>query len=120
MHSGLSFSPLKNITLIVLLGPKAISSTFIIIFELDIFQVKLGILLLITMDVIPSMIYKCLKFPHEGSIHVVQDIRYQPLVANRDFLLDHFWLTLVAPLLPCGDLMYRSYYQYKIGELAPK
>lgn len=72
------------------------------------------------METVPSIIHKCLKFPHEGLVHVIQDTRYRSLVAHEDFLLDHFWPIRVGPILPHGDLMYHAYYQYKTGELAPK
>lgn len=62
------------------------------------------------MDVVPLVICNCLKFPHEGSVHIVQDTLNQPLVACGDFLLDHFWPTSVGPMLSHGDLLYRAYY----------
>lgn len=114
MHDGFFVPPLGSITLMVL-GLKAMSSTFVSIPESELFWVKLGIPWLIAMDVVPSVTHKCLKFPHKGLVHVIQDTGYRPLIARGYFSLNHLWPNLLGPILPCGDLMYHAYYQYKIG-----
>lgn len=63
-HDEFSIYPLGSITLMVLVGPKAMSFVFVIIPELDLFRVKLGIPWLIAMEVNPSVVYKSLKLPH--------------------------------------------------------
>lgn len=71
MHDTFSIPPLGSITLTILSGPKAMSSTFVIIPKSNLFQVKLSIHWLIYMDLVPLLIHKFLKFPHEGSMHVI-------------------------------------------------
>lgn len=118
MYDRFSIRPLGSTTLTVLVGPK--SSVFIIIPKSDLFQAKIGIPWLISMAAVPSIANKCLKFPHEDTVHVIQDTRYRPLIARGDFFLDHFWPTPMGPILPHGDLMYHTYYQYDTGESTPK
>lgn len=69
-HNGLFLSPLGITILMVFVGPKVVSATFVIP-KLNFFCVKLGISWLITMEAVPLVIQKCLKFPHEGTLHVV-------------------------------------------------
>lgn len=114
-HHGFSINPLDSITLTIMVGPKEVSSIFTIIRESDIFQVRLGIPWLITMEVVPLLVHKWLKLPHEGAMHVIQDTGYRPLIAYGDFSMDHFWPSLVGPMLPPGDLLYYAYYKYEGG-----
>lgn len=55
-HTRLSLSPLGSITITVLVRPKVVLTTFVIIIESNLFRAKLGILWLIAMDVVPSVI----------------------------------------------------------------
>lgn len=48
-HYGIFVPPLSNTILMVLLKPKVVSITFVIILELDLLHIKLGIPWLITM-----------------------------------------------------------------------
>lgn len=70
-YDSFSISPLGSITLTVLVGPKAISSTFVIILGLDLFRPKLGIPSLISMEAVLSVIHKCIKFAHKGLVHAI-------------------------------------------------
>lgn len=70
-HDRLSISPLGNTTLMVLMGPKAVLTTFVVIPELDLLWVKLGIPWFIAIKETSSILYKCLKFPHKGIVYVV-------------------------------------------------
>lgn len=82
------FIPLpSSIVLLVLVGPKYVNLLFDIIPGSKLFRVKLGIPWLVAINKIPSVVHKCLKFIHEGSIHVIHDIGYRILVAHDSYSL---------------------------------
>lgn len=115
---GFLFHLLENTTWMVLVGPKAISTTFVVIPKSNLLWVKLGTPQIIIMEVGPSVVHKCLKFSHERIVHTVQDTRFQLLITYKGFTLDHFWSTLVGPMNPQEYFLYKTYYKQKIGELA--
>lgn len=112
-HDGLSLKPYGSITLSILVGLRAIDIVFNVIPESDLFRMKLGIPWLASMNGIAFIIHKCLKFSHEGVVHVMHDTRYQPLVSCGGYSLNHFWPTPIGPLPPRIDLFYKNYIKYK-------
>lgn len=119
-HNGLSIPPLGSITLSVLVGPRAIDTSFDIILGSNFFRVKLGIPWLVSMNEITSIIHKYLKFSHEGLVHVMHNTEYKLLVSCGGFSLDHFWPTSIILLPPRTYLMYHAYVKYKARGTMPK
>lgn len=87
-----------SITLPVEVGTKCLDITFTIIPISDQFHVKLGHSWLSSMKAIPSTIYKCLKFPHNGIIIMINHSLYQPTMKRGNFTLDYFWPKQLEPL----------------------
>lgn len=75
-HNGLSLKPYGSITLFILVGPRAMHTTFDVILEFDLFRMKLGVPWLASMNMIAFVIHKCLKFSHEGVVLFLHDTRY--------------------------------------------
>lgn len=76
MHDGISLKSYGSITLSILVGFRAVNKIFDVVSEYDFFRVKLGIPWINFMNKIASIIHKCLKFTHEGFVHVMHDIGY--------------------------------------------
>lgn len=74
------FPPLGSIYLLILVGTKIVDASLVIILESDLFQVRLGIPRLAFVNSVTSVVHKCLKFPHEGFVHVVHGTNYKSLV----------------------------------------
>lgn len=122
-HNGLSIPPIGCITLLVLVGPRVVDTSLVIILESNLFRVKLGISWMVSMNGVASIIHKCLKFSHESFVHIVHIVHnthYKPLVSHGGFSLDHFWPALVIPLPLRIDLLYHAYFKYKIGGMMQK
>lgn len=98
-HNGMNLKHYGPITLSILVGPRTIDIVFNVIPESDLFKVKLGIPWLDSMNGVTFIIHKCIKFSHEAVMHVVHDIRYQPLVSHGGYTLYHIWPSSVS-LLP--------------------
>lgn len=103
-HDGIYVPPFGYITLSILVGPRTVNELFDIILGFELFKVKLGIPWLITMNAVPLVVHKCLKFSHEGSVHVVHNTSYRPSIARGGYSLDHYGL----PLLVCFLLGWTS------------
>lgn len=71
-HDGIFVPPLGSIVLSVLVGPKSMKFLFDIIPGSELFRVKLGIPWLVAMNFVPLVMHKCLKFIHEGYVHVTK------------------------------------------------
>lgn len=65
-HDDLFVPPLESFSLSIIVGFKFVSTWFVVIPESNMFNMKLGIPCLVLLDVIPSIVHKLLKFPHEG------------------------------------------------------
>lgn len=85
-----------------------------------IFIPPIGCMTLVTMNVVPSVVHKCLKFIHEGTIHVVHNTSYKLSIVHGGYSLDHFWLAPVGLLPPRMDLLYQTYMKYMSGDIMPK
>lgn len=120
IHDRLSVPPLGSIVLSVLVGPKFVNLLFDIILVFKLFRVKLGIPWLVAMNMVPFVMHKCLKFIHEGSMHVIHDTSYRLLVARGSYSLDHPWPAPVGPLPPRTNLLHKTYQNYKKGHLRLK
>lgn len=75
-HDDLSLKPYGSINLSILVGPRPIDTIFNVIPKSDMFRMKLGIPWLASINGITFIIHKCLKFSHEGVVHVVHDTGY--------------------------------------------
>lgn len=73
------------------------------------------------MNGISFVIHKCLKFSHEGVVHIVHGTGYQPLVSHGEYSLDHFWPSLAGSFPLRMDILYKNYVRYKTrGKGKPK
>jgi len=70
-HKGTFEKPLGKISLLVTIFEKHVEQWFNVTPTSDTFEIKLGIPWLKAMKVIPSTIYKCVKFPLNGQVHVI-------------------------------------------------
>lgn len=98
-HDGLFLAPYGSITIFILVGPKALDTTFDVMSKSDLFRVNFSIPLLASMNGISFVNHKHLKFSHKGIVHVVHDTKYHPLVSYGGYSLDHFVLPWLVPSL---------------------
>lgn len=113
VYDGFYFPTIGSITLHVEVGSKCLDVTFSIIPTLNQFCVKLRHPWNSSVNVIPSIIYKCLKFPNNDTIIAINNSIYQPIAKCGHFNLDYFWPKQTEPLKPQSDILFLSYQKWK-------
>lgn len=62
---------------------------------------------------IPSIVYKCLKFPLNEKIITINHSMYQPTMRHGGVNLDYFWSKQFELLKPRSDALFKSYQRWR-------
>lgn len=65
------------------------------------------------MKVVPSVIHKCLKFPHGNEVVTIHHSGFNPLSSKGNFSLESFCPTPIKPITPRKDFFYIAYQKFK-------
>ncbi|GLJ39441.1 hypothetical protein SUGI_0805560 [Cryptomeria japonica] len=115
LFDAFSSPAIGSITLPIEVHNKSLDVRFAIIPSFEQFRVKLGYPWLSSMKAIASPIHKCLKFPHNGEVVIVNHSLFKPVERTSSIPIDYFWPKQFQSLPPQSDHLFKSYQKWKKG-----
>lgn len=113
-NNGFACPTIGLITLPLKVGPKMLDVSFSILITLDQLYVNLSYPWLYSMEVFLSFMHKCLKFPFENEIFIMDHSGFNIVSSHEKFSLELFFLEPMERINPFEDFFCISYQNFKV------